>query len=57
MLTTKVLVPDKGRREARSTFLRRFLWRDLAYYMLWTFPQMPVTSVRVFYETEKWTAL
>ncbi|CAE8674392.1 unnamed protein product [Polarella glacialis] len=40
--------------KANSTFLRRFVWRDLAYWFLWEFPSMPATSMRVQYETQEW---
>eukprot|EP00929_Paragymnodinium_shiwhaense_P104538 TRINITY_DN69052_c0_g1_i1.p1 TRINITY_DN69052_c0_g1~~TRINITY_DN69052_c0_g1_i1.p1 ORF type:complete len:900 (+),score=154.66 TRINITY_DN69052_c0_g1_i1:83-2782(+) len=39
---------------ANSTFLRRFVWRDLAYWFLWEFPTMPSLSIRTQYETQRW---
>eukprot|EP00930_Biecheleria_cincta_P037073 TRINITY_DN25425_c0_g1_i1.p1 TRINITY_DN25425_c0_g1~~TRINITY_DN25425_c0_g1_i1.p1 ORF type:complete len:904 (-),score=134.55 TRINITY_DN25425_c0_g1_i1:78-2789(-) len=41
--------------KANSTFLRRFVWRDLAYWFLWEFPSLPETSLRPQYEEEIWT--
>jgi len=41
--------------KANSTFLRRFIWRDLAYWFLWEFPAMPSTSLRPQYEKQLWT--
>mmetsp|Transcript_17989 Transcript_17989/g.44933 ORF Transcript_17989/g.44933 Transcript_17989/m.44933 type:complete len:1292 (-) Transcript_17989:484-4359(-) len=50
----QVHLPEKGWRELRATFLRRFLWRDLAYWCLWRFPDLPEVSLRRQYETQKW---
>ena len=47
---TKITV----RKELKATFLRRFMWRDLAYWSLWRFPQAPGLSLRVQYEEERW---
>jgi len=41
--------------KANSTFIRRFVWRDLAYWFLWEFPDIPKTSLRPQYETQVWT--
>jgi len=46
---------EKGWRPANSTFARRFFWRDLAYWSLWRFPDLPQCSLRKHYETEKWS--
>eukprot|EP00927_Polykrikos_kofoidii_P070662 TRINITY_DN67073_c0_g1_i1.p1 TRINITY_DN67073_c0_g1~~TRINITY_DN67073_c0_g1_i1.p1 ORF type:complete len:1012 (+),score=123.63 TRINITY_DN67073_c0_g1_i1:369-3038(+) len=40
--------------KANSTFLRRFIWRDLAYWFLWEFPSLPSMSLRPQYEQEVW---
>jgi len=45
----------KGLHRANATFLRRFLWRELAFWFLWTFPWLPSSSLRPQYETEVWT--
>ena len=37
------------------TFLRRLVWRDLAYWMLRRFPAMPDRSLRPHYEAQRWT--
>ncbi|CAD7970520.1 unnamed protein product [Amoebophrya sp. A25] len=50
----EIHLPEKGWRQLRATFLRRFLWRDLAYWCLWRFPDLPDTSLRSAYETQKW---
>ena len=41
-------------KELKATFLRRFLWRDLAYWHLWRFPDSPHLSVREQYEAQTW---
>jgi len=53
-LTRKVST-DKGPRPVNNTFMRRFFWRDLAYWCLWRFPEMPTVSLRSHYETERWS--
>ncbi|CAD7969181.1 unnamed protein product [Amoebophrya sp. A120] len=50
----EINLPEKGWRQLRATFLRRFLWRDLAYWCLWRFPDLPDTSLRRQYEHQKW---
>eukprot|EP00928_Gymnodinium_smaydae_P001824 TRINITY_DN10654_c1_g1_i5.p1 TRINITY_DN10654_c1_g1~~TRINITY_DN10654_c1_g1_i5.p1 ORF type:complete len:1090 (+),score=105.06 TRINITY_DN10654_c1_g1_i5:81-3350(+) len=53
---SKQKVPtEKGPRPVNSTFVRRFFWRDLAYWSLWRFPTLPHESLRQHYETERWT--
>jgi deoxyribodipyrimidine photolyase len=42
------------RKELKATFMRRFMWRDLAYWSLWRFPTLPNLSLRVQYEDERW---
>jgi deoxyribodipyrimidine photolyase len=42
------------RKELKATFMRRFMWRDLAYWSLWRFPTLPSLSLRVQYEEERW---
>mmetsp|Transcript_51581 Transcript_51581/g.122716 ORF Transcript_51581/g.122716 Transcript_51581/m.122716 type:complete len:856 (-) Transcript_51581:136-2703(-) len=44
----------KGGARANATFLRRFVWRDLAYWTLWEFPWMPSSSMRTQYEAQVW---
>ena len=51
-----VHLPEKGWRELRATFLRRMLWRDLAYWCYWRFPDLPYRSLRKQYEQQKWWA-
>lgn len=46
---------DQERPKANATFLRRFVWRDLAYWFLWEFPSLPVTSLRPQYEEQIWS--
>eukprot|EP00928_Gymnodinium_smaydae_P065329 TRINITY_DN48493_c0_g1_i1.p1 TRINITY_DN48493_c0_g1~~TRINITY_DN48493_c0_g1_i1.p1 ORF type:complete len:391 (+),score=37.23 TRINITY_DN48493_c0_g1_i1:726-1898(+) len=41
--------------KANSTFLRRFVWRDLSYWFLWEFPTLPNTSLRPQYEKQVWS--
>ena len=38
-----------------QTFLRRLVWRDLAYWSLWRFPDLPDMSFRPHYEMQKWS--
>ena len=38
-----------------STFLRRLLWRDLAYWALWFFPHMPSAPLRPQFRLQQWT--
>jgi len=40
--------------EEIKTFWRRLVWRDLAYYQLFTFPLMRETSIRAHYENTEW---
>lgn len=42
------------RRTSCHTFLRRFAWRDLAYWSLWRFPHMADRSLRVQYDEQRW---
>lgn len=51
---TRKVQTDKGARPVNNTFARRFFWRDLAYWCLWRFPDMPTVSLRPHYETERW---
>ena len=43
-------------RRAPPTFLRRFAWRDLAYWSLWRFPSLPERGFRPHYDTQWWEA-
>jgi deoxyribodipyrimidine photo-lyase len=36
------------------TFLRRLMWRDLAYWCLWRFPHMADRPLRAYFEHEQW---
>ena len=46
-----VFLPEKnGYRELRATFLRRMLWRDLAYWCYWRHENLPTFSLRKQYE-------
>eukprot|EP00913_Durusdinium_trenchii_P023923 g22467.t1 len=45
---------EQERPKANATFLRRFMWRDLAYWFLWEFPSLPHTSLRLQYEEQAW---
>ena len=40
--------------DLKATFIRRFLWRDLAYWSLFRFPDMPDISLRGQYEEQAW---
>ena len=40
---------------APATFLRRFAWRDLAYWSLWRFPSLPSASFRPHYDQQWWS--
>ena len=39
-----------------KTFSRRLFWRDLAYYQLYTFPDMTHISIRKHYEDHEWSS-
>lgn len=39
-----------------KTFSRRLFWRDLAYYQLYTFPNMTHISIRKHYEGHEWNS-
>ncbi|CAM9979827.1 unnamed protein product, partial [Heterosigma akashiwo] len=41
-------------RELTKTFGRRLFWRDLAYYHLHCFPQMPEVPIRTHYLDQRW---
>ena len=38
----------------RKTISRRLIWRDLAYFHLYSFPSMRDTSIRLHYEQTEW---
>eukprot|EP00434_Breviolum_minutum_P013749 symbB.v1.2.012126.t1/scaffold827.1/size159509/1 len=46
---------DQEKPKSNATFLRRFFWRDLAYWFLWEFPFLPETSLRPQYEEQVWS--
>ena len=49
-------IRDSGlSREQTKTFSRRLHWRDLAYYQLATFPEMPEVPIRLHYQAHKWS--
>lgn len=52
---TRKVPTEKGNRPVNNTFVRRFFWRDLAYWCLWRYPDMPTASLRSHYETEQWS--
>ena len=39
----------------KKTFVRRLIWRELAYFQLFTFPSMTDRSIRQHYEQTEWT--
>lgn len=41
-------------KEAKKTFWRRLIWRDLAYFQLFSFPQMRDRSIREHYDNAEW---
>lgn len=43
-----------GGREVSKTFWRRLIWRDLAYWQLHHWPDMPTQSIRPAYEQQAW---
>ncbi|KAH8057247.1 DNA photolyase [Aureococcus anophagefferens] len=53
---SKALDRGDGKRAPRSlsTFLRRFAWRDLAYWSLWYFPTLCDAPLRPQYEKQAW---
>ena len=53
---SKALDRGDGGRAPRSlsTFLRRFAWRDLAYWSLWYFPTLCDAPLRPQYEKQAW---
>ena len=48
------LAKQKYGHRVSQTFLRRLIWRDLAYWSLWKFPDLPTVSFRLQYEQQKW---
>jgi deoxyribodipyrimidine photo-lyase len=42
--------------EEKKTFSRRLIWRDLAYYQLFCFPEMRHVSIRRHYENTEWVS-
>jgi deoxyribodipyrimidine photolyase len=42
--------------EDKKTFSRRLIWRDLAYYQLFCFPEMRHVSIRRHYENTEWVS-
>ncbi len=48
-----VVLRAKGEK-ASPTFLRKFAWRDLAYWSLWRFPNLADVSFRPQYEEQSW---
>ncbi|CAK0806949.1 unnamed protein product, partial [Prorocentrum cordatum] len=44
----------QGDARVHATFLRRLVWRDMAYWFLWEFPTLPTVSLRVQYEEQVW---
>ena len=38
-----------------KTFRHRLLWRELAYFQLKTFPDMPTVGIRTHYDQQRWT--
>lgn len=51
----KLVTTEKGPRPVNNTFVRRFFWRDLAYWQLWKYPTLPQESLRPHYESERWS--
>jgi deoxyribodipyrimidine photolyase len=45
---------EKYGNRVSQTFLRRLVWRDLAYWALWRFPDLPSVSFRIQYEHQWW---
>eukprot|EP00741_Cyanophora_paradoxa_P023236 tig00021579_g22443.t1 len=43
-----------GPRFQPRTFLRRLAWRDLAYWALWAYPELPDRALRPWYESQWW---
>jgi deoxyribodipyrimidine photo-lyase len=43
-----------GGRAVSKTFWRRLVWRDLAYWQLYHWPDMPTRSIRATYEDQRW---
>ena len=41
-------------KRAPTSFLRKFAWRDLAYWALWRFPTLADVSFRPHYEAQPW---
>jgi len=48
------LAKKKYGHRVSQTFLRRLVWRDLAYWSLWRFPDLPTVSFRLQYEKQTW---
>jgi deoxyribodipyrimidine photo-lyase len=42
--------------EEKKTFARRLIWRDLAYFHLYSFPLMRERSIREHYEKTEWVS-
>jgi hypothetical protein len=47
------LAKKKYGHRVSQTFLRRLVWRDLAYWSLWRFPDLPTVSFRLQYEQDE----
>jgi len=51
--------PAKGEQptahRANATFLRRFMWRDMAYWFLWKWPSLPDKPLRPQYAAQCWS--
>lgn len=43
-----------GAKTVSKTFWRRLVWRDLAYWQLYHWPEMPTRSIRPAYEEQAW---
>jgi deoxyribodipyrimidine photo-lyase len=43
-----------GAKSVSKTFWRRLVWRDLAYWQLHFWPQMPTHSIRPTYDDQQW---
>merc|ERR1712238_346234 len=42
--------------DEKKTFSRRLMWRELAYFQLYTFPLMRETCIRQHYESTEWVS-
>ena len=52
--TVMARLEDAGARSVSKTFWRRLVWRDLAYWQLHHWPDMPTYSIRPAYEDQEW---